>query len=223
MTEYFKKNSAINNLIKVAHSLSEKYNIEEMDELISLAREVRANTLNFSLPGDYVLKDLVSLCKDNGIRMAVIGGMALAIHGQVRDTQDIDVLVDRLPPVEKLRDADYMRRFGFYKASSGTGTVLVLDHRRDGQVEMLTANNQIKQFALDTAEEQSIMGVKVPVVTAAALIGLKAHAVTVNKNRKKKDYPDILGVWVRSKPDLSEVKSLLNDEEVSVIESICHE
>lgn len=223
MTEYFKKNSAINNLIKVAHSLSEKYNIEEMNELISLAREVRANTLNFSLPGDYVLKDLVSLCKDNSIRMAVIGGMALAIHGQVRDTQDIDVLVDRLPPVEKLRDADYMRRFGFYKASSSTGTVLVLDHRRDGQVEMLTANNQIKQFALDSAEEQSIMGVKVPVVTAAALIGLKAHAVTVNKDRKKKDYPDILGVWVRSKPDLNEVKSLLNDEEVSVIESICHE
>lgn len=218
----FKKNESVNKLIKSAYDLAEKYNLgEDIGEIISLARDIRSNTLNFNLPGEYVVKDLISLCKDNGIKFAIIGGMALAIHGQVRDTQDIDVLVDSLPPADKTKDAEYMRRFGFYRASSGTGTVLVLDHRRDGQVEMLLADNDIKKYAFDTAEEQAILGVRVPVVTADALIGLKIHASVRNPNRESKDFPDILGVWLKSKPDLSEVKKYLSEKEQNILDRIC--
>lgn len=82
----YKKNASINQLIRVAHEISEKYNISEIDELISLARDVRASTLNFDLPPSNILEDTASLCKVNGIKFAIIGGMALTIHGQIRDT-----------------------------------------------------------------------------------------------------------------------------------------
>lgn len=168
----YKKNASINQLIRVAHEISEKYNISEIDELISLARDVRASTLNFDLPPSNILEDTASLCKVNGIKFAIIGGMALTIHGQIRDTSDINILVD---------------------------------------------------LALDTAEEHFVLGIKVPVVSAESLIGLKAAAVVNNPNRKSKDYPDIMSVWVKSKPDLSKIEQFLSEEEKKVITTICSE
>lgn len=43
------------------------------------------------------LEDLVSLCKalnDEGVRYVLIGGFAVILHGFVRATKDIDLLVD---------------------------------------------------------------------------------------------------------------------------------
>lgn len=88
---------------------------------------------------------------------------------------------------------------------------------------MLLANSPIRQFALDTAEEHFVLGIKVPVVSAESLIGLKAAAVVNNPNRKSKDYPDIMSVWVKSKPDLSNVERFLSEEEKKVIAAICSE
>ena len=217
----YRKNTSINLLIKVAHEITEKYNISEIEELISLARDVRASTLNFDLPASNILEDTVSLCKANNIKFSIIGAMALTVHGQIRDTSDIDILVDKLPPPEKLKDSEYMSRFGFYRGSSTTGTIITLDHRRNGQIEILLANSPIRQFAIDTSEEHSILGIKVPVVSAASLIGLKAVSVVNNPSRKPKDYPDIMSVWVKSKPDLSKVESFLSEEEKKVISTIC--
>ena len=51
-------------------------------------------------PRPPLLKDLVDLCRRlnaAGARYVVVGGMAIIQHGFVRATEDIDLLVQRLP------------------------------------------------------------------------------------------------------------------------------
>jgi hypothetical protein len=219
--ERYLKNSSINNLIKLAHELEDKYNISELEELISIAHDVRANTLSFDLPGDFILKDLISLCFDNKITFAVIGGMAISAYAMPRKTEDIDILVNKLPDNSDLRDADYMNKFNFYRGKSSTGTVLTLDHKRNGQIEMLVADSPIKKYALETAIVMPVLKINVPVVSAAALIGLKAAALADNPSRDAKDSTDILNVWKNNHPDLSEIKTFLPLKAIQIIEKYC--
>jgi len=55
------------------------------------------------------LEDLVSLCKalnDEGARYVLIGGFAVILHGFVRATKDVDLLVDASPEnVQRLKRA----------------------------------------------------------------------------------------------------------------------
>jgi predicted nucleotidyltransferase len=55
------------------------------------------------------LEDLASLCKalnDQGVRYVLIGGFAVILHGFVRATKDIDLLVDPSPEnVQRLKRA----------------------------------------------------------------------------------------------------------------------
>lgn len=219
--ERYLKNPHINSLIKLAHELEEKYNMPELEELISLAQDVRGKTLGFDLPGDFLLKDLISLCIDNKIKFAVIGGMALSAHGMPRKTASIDILLDKLPDSDKTRDSDYMARFGFYRKTSSTGTVLTIDHRKDGQIEMLLANEPIRLFAIDTAVKLTILNIEVPVVSAAALIGLKAEASANDPRREGVDFPDISNIWFNSRPDLSQVKPILSEKALAIVEKLC--
>ena len=55
------------------------------------------------------LEDLVSLCKalnDEGVRYVLIGGFAVILHGFVRATKDVDLLVDpSVANVQRLKRA----------------------------------------------------------------------------------------------------------------------
>lgn len=55
------------------------------------------------------LEDLVSLCKalnDEGVRYVLIGGFAVILHGFVRATKDVDLLVDAsIENVQRLKRA----------------------------------------------------------------------------------------------------------------------
>lgn len=55
------------------------------------------------------LEDLVSLCKalnDEGVRYVLIGGFAVILHGFVRATKDVDLLVDSsVENVQRLKRA----------------------------------------------------------------------------------------------------------------------
>jgi hypothetical protein len=62
------------------------------------------------LPPDF--KDFLLLLNANGIRYLVIGGYAVAFHGYVRHTGDLDVFVElSVENAEKLTRA--LRQFGF--------------------------------------------------------------------------------------------------------------
>jgi hypothetical protein len=209
------------NLVRIAHKIADDYGHEkEADEIIEAVHELRGRSLHGSVPESSVMSGLSNLLKDNQIDFAVIGAVALIIHGVIRNTDDIDVLVSELPPSDKLSDPRYMEKFAFYKAKSSTGTVLTIDHRKNGQVELLTATDPLKQLALSTAEEHMVLGHKVPVVSAAALIGLKVQALVNNPSREAKDAPDILSIWLKSKPDLSEVRKFLSETENEALDKI---
>lgn len=56
------------------------------------------------------LQDLVALCRalgEEGVRYLLIGGFAVVLHGFVRTTKDIDLLVD--PADDKIRMKDTVR------------------------------------------------------------------------------------------------------------------
>ena len=220
MTNFRNTQNEVLDLIRIAHKVAAKGHDDLCEEILNTAHGIRGKSLMGSVPSNNLMSDLTNLCKDLQISFAVIGGAALMIHGQVRNTEDIDVLVDTMPPADKMRSQEYMNKFNFFRKTSSTGSVITLDHKQTGGVELLLANDPLRQWALSTASIESILGAQVYVVSAAALIGLKIYAMMNNPSRSSKDAPDILSIWIKSKPDLSTVVKFLTPEEIINLEKI---
>jgi len=223
MTSYRSTQNEVLDLIKIAHRVAAKGHDDLCEEILGAARGIRGKSLMGSMPSNNVMSDLTNLMQDMKISFAVIGGIALIVHGQVRNTEDIDVLVDAMPPADKTRDQEYMDKFRFYRKTSSTGSVITLDHKQMGGVELLLADDPLRQWALSTASTESVLGAQVNVVSAAALIGLKIRAMMNNPSRASKDAPDILSVWMKSKPDLSGMIGFLSPGEIAGLERVIGE
>ncbi len=206
----------LDKLVKVAHDLSDD-NLS--DQILDIAHELRGKTLMSGVPPPTVLQDLKNLLQDLGVEFALIGGLAVGVHGDPRGTDDIDVLVSKLPDAQKIADLEYMAKFNFYRGKSRTGEHLVLDNKK-GQTELLVANNDLRRWALETATEENILLTKLKVVSAAALIGLKLQAISSNPKREAKDKADIVSVLFTSKPKLDKVKEFLTEKEVAMLETL---
>lgn len=204
-----------NKLVRIAHKIMDGGNEQDGEEVLDLAHQVAARSLRGSVPSNGLMASLDNLMAASKIDWAVIGAVAVFVHGTPRETLDIDVLASALPDSAKLADPRYMEQFDFYRAKSSTGTVLTIDHRQSGQVELLVANDALKQAAILSAKSETILGRQVPVVDAAHLIALKVHAWTANPSRGAKDRTDIVSVWEKSRPDLSSVLGLLNEDELA--------
>jgi len=190
---------------------------------LGVAMHVMARTINGSLPPGSLLQNLIQLLNDNDCSYAVIGGLAVNVHGTPRGTDDIDFLVDKFPPKVRLQDSAYMARFGFYKAQSSTGTVLQIGPRQgQGYVELLLANTSLFRWALSGAKTESVLHSQLPCVTPHALIALKAHAIHTTPARIAKDAPDILSVVHASHVAKleSEIKQHLTDDEWAIVTQI---
>ena len=202
-------------LVRIAHKIMDEGNEQDGGEVLDLVHQVAARSLRGSVPPNSLMASLDGLLAAHKIRWAVIGAVAVFVHGTPRDTQDIDVLVDPMPDAAKLADPRHMEQFGFYRARSSTGTVLTVDHRQSGQVELLLADDALRQAAIASANPEMVLGRQVPVVDAAHLIALKVHAWTRNPSRGGKDRTDIVSVWEKSRPDLSPVLGLLDPAELA--------
>ena len=217
MADYRDNKKQIARLVKIAYAIA---NRKYSEEILDIAHDIQGKSLTGSIPPNNVMSDMANLLADLSINYGIIGGVALIVHGQIRDTNDIDVLVDKMPPADKTGNSDYMDKFNFYRKKSVTGTVLTLDHKQSGGIELLMADDPLKVWALSTVQNALVLGLQVPVVSAAALVALKVRAVVNNPGRATKDKPDILSVLIRSKPDLSKVWPLLNTEETKVLKSL---
>lgn len=189
-------------------------------EALGVSMHLMARTISGSIPPRSLLQNLILLLNDNGCNYAVIGGMAVNVHGTPRGTEDINLLVDKFPPADRLSDANYMRRFGFYKAKSATGTVLEIGPRQgDGFVQLLLANSELFRWALRTAQPERILSAIIPVITPHAVIALKAHAIQINDSRRAKDSADIVSVVHTSHVrDLkAKIKDHITDEEWAIV------
>lgn len=191
------------------------------DTILTACRAISEKTIMGNLPPTSILLDLCNFLCDQKIAFALIGGLAVNVHGQARGTEDVDVLVEKLPDPQVLSDPTAMRRFGFYRGKSATGTSLILDSRTAASyVELLVANTPLKQWALCSAASHDVLRVKLPVVSPAALVALKVHAMTENPKRVPKDLPDAVSVALRHTLDESEIGKHLTGPEKSVLAQV---
>lgn len=133
------------------------------------------------------IQDILSVAKGSlekeGVKFALIGGFALAAHGVIRATQDIDLLVDggkRGIARKALIDAGFVLAFENSEVLhfSGLGQLDILLANRDSTLDMLRRARLINDFPI-------------PVVSAEDLIGLKVQAYKNNPDREFQDKADI--------------------------------
>lgn len=210
-TEY---REVLSDLREIGHTLEDRGVIDLAERVLDRIRQMTSQTLLEGVPPTNVLRDLDLFLRDQKIDYAIIGGIAVGVHGVPRGTDDIDVLVERLPEPDVLRRKDFMSKFGFYTGRSSTGTVLTLDHRQ-GQTEMLVVIDELKRYALMTAKKRVVLGIDVKVIGADALIAMKVRALLNDSRRLGRDSADVVTVWSESRPDLTDVMKLLTLDERS--------
>lgn len=213
----------VDELRALADKLFELNQDELAHAALAVSMHVMARTISGGLPPSSLLQSLIQLLLDNDCSYAAIGGLAVNVHGTPRGTDDFDVLVDKFPPSNRLRDSAYMSRFGFYKAQSATGTVLQIGPRQGlGYVELLLANSDLFRWALTEAKQETVLHATLPVVTPHALIALKAHAIARTPARMAKDASDILSVVHTSHvKDLdAKIRGHLTDDEWAIVTQI---
>jgi hypothetical protein len=123
-----------------------------------------------------------ALRKEN-IKFALIGGFALAAHGVVRATQDIDLLVEGS---KKERAKQSLLSAGFNLAFENDE---VMHFSGIGQIDTLLANRSATLDMLNRAKP--INDFPVPVVSAEDIIGLKIQAYKNDPKREFQDKADI--------------------------------
>lgn len=124
------------------------------------------------------LIDLANLTPN--VDWVLIGGLALGAHAQPRSTQDVDVLVISEEDVSSLMDK-VSAKFKKY-------TRHALEHRRTGvTLEIVTpdsieVSSKLIQGVMKSAEEHTVDGRKIRVVTASGLIALKLQRAIKKPN-----------------------------------------
>ncbi len=120
---------------------------------------------------------------------AVIGAVALGVHGVPRTTLDLDLLVDEeaLPRLDAaLEDAGFRVEHRWKESSHFTGGGPGLC-----PVDVLHARRPHSRRMLAEAEPRDVGGLTVPVVRREDLIGLKLQGMVNDPERERTDAADI--------------------------------
>jgi hypothetical protein len=133
---------------------------------------------------------------------ALIGGLALAAHGVVRATHDVDFLVEAgcAGAIDEM-----LRGLGYRCEHRSADSATYL--RGDERLDMLYASRPTARQLLARAKEAGQSIARLRVVSAEGLIGFKLQAL-VNDPRRTQDLEDIRAL-LRANPgnlDLAEVR-----------------
>lgn len=148
---------------------------------------------DLELPRDYV--DLLRELADGGVDHLLVGGWAVAVHGYVRATDDLDVLV-RATPENAARVYQALQRFGAPLEQHGvTEGLFATEHygyrmgRKPVLIELLTTIDGVTfDEASQNAVTVGVAGVRVPVIGRDALLTNKRAA------GRPKDLADVAGL-----------------------------
>lgn len=220
--EFLSTRDILEKMVRIAARLADiEQHEEDGMELFNLTNEIRGRSLFASGPDNTLMGDMDYLITDHfKAKYAVIGGMALAIHGTPRMTEDIDAIVAPFPDNSLTYDKEAMRAHRFYPQKSSTGTVIQLVHTKGGGIELLAVDNPMREYALENAETYSLLGHKVPVIPADALVGMKVLAYSNNPKRTEKDRMDALSVLTKSKPSMKKIRPMLNEEQNKEVDGL---
>lgn len=151
-----------------------------------------------------VLIEIHTALDERGIDHALIGGLALTVHGAARATIDLDFLADG----ERDDDVDELMRSRGYEClyrSEKVGNYLSEDRER-GRIGSLFVRRILGRAILDRANRYEVLGQNVRVVDAADLIGLKVQAYSNDPRRRNRDLADIQRVLRNGNPDRIRVR-----------------
>jgi len=141
-----------------------------------------------------ILASLNELFKSFKHPYALIGGVAVLLHGFVRHTDDIDLMV-YCSTQDFARLHMYANAQGFRASQSRTGNMLVMTHKASGaQVEILRATSPAEKRGIQRAKSTNVLGTTFQVMTVEDIIILKIETVTKNPSRKTRDWPDVAGL-----------------------------
>lgn len=131
-----------------------------------------------------------ALLKEAGIPHAILGGVAVCLHGYQRNTVDLDLLV---PPSESEAIRSLLENAGFswsnenaeFRSPSGVPVQLLLAGERAG------SGSEVR--LPDPADETTIAFLEgLPVVSLAELIQCKLACGEGNLRRTHKDFADVV-------------------------------
>ena len=122
-------------------------------------------TINLDLLDDEsateAIKTVAEIAGEIGVNWALVGGLAMAIYGSDRNTKDIDIIADKLLPLEK---KGLLRQ--------GGERYLIKTTKKEVAVDWIIRNDEFKklfQIALDEAVKIN----DVPILTPEWLVILK--------------------------------------------------
>ena len=101
------------------------------------------------------------LAEANNIDWALVGGLAMALYGSDRTTKDIDIIADKLPPLEKIGDL-----------MQGGERYLIKTGKKEVAVDWIIRKDVFKELFTEALKE-SIKINDVPVLTPEWLVILK--------------------------------------------------
>lgn len=156
-----------------------------------------------------------------GYRWYLFGAQALAVHGRVRATDDVDVTVECSPDRAQelwveLRDAGFDMRVDDPERFIERTHVLPLRFAKaDIDLDLIIAGSGLETTFLDRAETRDLGGVTVPVISAEDFVIAKVLA------QRPKDIEDIVSVLIasRSALDLSYVRQTILELEQALDQS----
>lgn len=142
---------------------------------------------------DTAIEQLAALLNEAGIAHALIGGIAVGLHGYARSTGDIDLLVDGNHRMELIA---LLERAGYQLAAS---TEEALHFSGPVAVDVLLARRETSRRML--REAQPVPALHTRVLRVEDIIGLKIQAFSNNRKRIWHDQADIAEL-IRANPNL---------------------
>jgi len=139
------------------------------------------------------MKELDAAFKERGLGWAVVGGVALALHGLSRLTMDLDVVVDGERQAQVLECLDQL---GYRRLHVSRGYSNHLHPEPSwGRVDVLYVRGDTREKVLEEAKPQSgPREITVPVVDPEHLIAMKVFACRSSPGRRAQDLADIRGL-----------------------------
>ncbi|NIR52238.1 nucleotidyltransferase family protein [candidate division KSB1 bacterium] len=147
------------------------------------------------------VKFILETLNQNGIKYAIIGGIAMGQHALPRATHDLDILVAK-------KDLEKGRKL-FTEYYKGRTTVVQIYDIEGTRLDVLPANLRHRRAALNDAKESNVEEITTRVVSVRDLLVLKLPAIADRKDqikalRDKADAAELLeyGIELLSKDDI---------------------
>lgn len=176
-----------------------------------------------------VLDELSEFLAENKVRYALIGGLAVAVHGEPRATLDIDAVLDvdvefAIGILETLPSSGFRPFSDRVEEIVRTGLLLPLEHKETRiRVDLSLGLSGFDREAIFTAQKLSIGGCDIQVVGAEYLVVMKIVA------SRPRDLEDVKGIISRKGSDFdwkltnrlaSELSAAVDDDLLGKLENL---